>query len=66
MTQPCMLPGCVPGGPGMIAKGSATVFIGGLPAARLGDTTMHASCVAPIPSPNGTVISGFATVMIGG
>ena len=25
MSAPCMLPSCVPGGPGMIAKGSATV-----------------------------------------
>lgn len=67
MTQPCMLPGCVPAGPGMIMKGSATVFIGGLPAARVGDMTLHSSCVAPIPSPNGTIIGpGCPTVMIGG
>ena len=26
-TQPCLLPSCVPGGPGIIAKGSATVMI---------------------------------------
>ncbi|HLY57993.1 MAG TPA: PAAR domain-containing protein, partial [Stellaceae bacterium] len=25
MTEPCMLPSCVPAGPGVIAKGSATV-----------------------------------------
>jgi uncharacterized Zn-binding protein involved in type VI secretion len=67
MTTPCMLPGCVPGGPGMIIKGSATVLIGGLPAARLNDMTSHPSCVAPIPSPTGTVIGpGCATVLIGG
>ncbi len=66
-TLPCMLPGCVPGGPGMIAKGSMTVFIGGLPAARVNDLTAHASCVAPIPSPVGKVLPpGCPTVMIGG
>jgi uncharacterized Zn-binding protein involved in type VI secretion len=67
MTLPCMLPGCVPGGPGIIAKGSATVLIGSLPAARVGDMTAHASCVAPIPAPVGTVLPpGCPTVMIGG
>ena len=67
MTGPCLLPGCVPGGPGMIMKGSATVLIGGLPAARVGDMTMHASCVAPIPSPTGKILPpGCPTVMIGG
>ena len=66
-TTPCLLPGCVPAGPGMIAKGSATVLIGGLPAARVGDMTAHLSCVAPIPAPTGTVIGpGAPTVMIGG
>src|SRR5271170_5570692 len=49
MTEPCMLPGCVPAGPGIIGKGSATVMIMGLPAARMGDMTNHLSCVAPIP-----------------
>lgn len=67
MTQPCLLPGCVPGGPGIIAKGSATVMIGGLPAARVGDATTHAACVAPIPSPTGSIMPpGCPTVMIGG
>ncbi len=67
MTQPCVLAGCVPGGPGMLAKGSATVMIGGLPAARVGDMTMHPACVAPIPSPTGKVLPpGCPTVMIGG
>src|SRR5256885_5294989 len=37
MTKPCMLPGCVPAGPGIIAQGSATVLIMNLPAARVGD-----------------------------
>ena len=67
MTKPCMLPPCVPGGPGMIAKGSSTVMIGGLPAARVGDMTAHTSCVAPIPSPTGKILPpGCPTVIIGG
>lgn len=67
ISQPCMLPGCIPAGPGMISKGSATVLIGGLPAARINDMTLHASCVAPIPSPTGKILPpGCPTVMIGG
>ena len=67
LSQPCLLAGCVPGGPGMIMKGSATVFIGGLPAARVGDMTAHTACVAPIPSPVGKILPpGCPTVMIGG
>ncbi len=66
-TQPCMLAGCAPGGPGMISKGSGTVKIGGLPAARVGDVTAHTSCVAPIPSPTGKILPPCCpTVMIGG
>ena len=67
MTAPCMLSGCVPGGPGLIAMGSTTVMIGGLPAARVGDPSMHASCVAPLPMPMGKIEGpGCPTVMIGG
>jgi uncharacterized Zn-binding protein involved in type VI secretion len=67
ITQPCIIPGCVPGGPGMIAKGSATVLIGNLPAARLMDNTTHATCVGPVPGPAGMVIGpGCPTVIIGG
>ncbi|MFG1399186.1 PAAR domain-containing protein [Roseixanthobacter pseudopolyaromaticivorans] len=66
-TMPCMLIGCVPGGPGMIMKGSATVLIGSLPAARVGDSSLHSSCVAPIPSPSGSILPpGCPTVIIGG
>lgn len=66
-TMPCMLSGCVPGGPGMILKGSATVLIGGMSAARVGDSSLHSSCVAPLPSPSGKVLPpGCATVLIGG
>jgi uncharacterized Zn-binding protein involved in type VI secretion len=46
---------CV-GPPDTIIKGSATVFIGGKPAARLGDATAH----------GGTIMLGLPTVMIGG
>jgi uncharacterized Zn-binding protein involved in type VI secretion len=67
MTGPCLLGGCVPGGPGLVSVGSATVTIGGLPAARVGDMTMHASCVFPLPAPTGTIQQpGCPTVEIGG
>lgn len=46
---------CV-GPPDAILKGSATVMINGKPAARVGDLTSH----------GGTIVSGSATVMIGG
>lgn len=66
-TAPCMLPGCVPGGPGMVSQGSGTVLICNMPAARVGDMSMHSTCVAPIPSPTGSVLPpGAPTVLIGG
>ena len=46
---------CV-GPPDSIVKGSATVMIGGKPAARMGDTTAH----------GGSIVAGLPTVMIGG
>ena len=46
---------CV-GPPDSIVKGSATVMIGGKPAARMGDTTAH----------GGSIVMGCPTVMIGG
>jgi uncharacterized Zn-binding protein involved in type VI secretion len=46
---------CV-GPPDTIVKGSATVMIGGKPAARMGDTTAH----------GGQIALGLPTVMIGG
>jgi len=46
---------CV-GPPDTIVKGSATVFIGGRPAARMGDTTAH----------GGVIVLGCPTVLIGG
>jgi uncharacterized Zn-binding protein involved in type VI secretion len=67
ITAPCMLPSCVPAGPGMISVASTTVLVGSLPAARMGDMTLHASCVAPIPMPTGKVLPPCCpTVMIGG
>jgi uncharacterized Zn-binding protein involved in type VI secretion len=46
---------CV-GPPDSIVRGSATVLIGGKPAARVGDSTAH----------GGSIVLGCATVMIGG
>jgi uncharacterized Zn-binding protein involved in type VI secretion len=67
MSQPCLMPSCVPGGPGMIAMGSTTVMIGGMPAGRVGDTVTFAACVGPIPGPTGMVMPpGAPTVIIGG
>lgn len=67
LTMPCTLAGCVPGGPGIVIKGSFSVFISGLPAARVGDNTAHPACSAPIPSPTGKILPpGCPTVMIGG
>jgi uncharacterized Zn-binding protein involved in type VI secretion len=48
-------------------KGSATVLIEGMPAARVGDSTSHPACVGPVPGPTGMVIGpGCPTVLIGG
>ena len=66
MTQPCLLPGCVPGGPGIILPGSPTVLIAAMPAARATDQTVHAACVGPIPGPMGMIIPPCCpTVLIG-
>jgi uncharacterized Zn-binding protein involved in type VI secretion len=46
---------CV-GPPDIIMKGSTTVLIGGMPAARQGDITAH----------GGTILGGLPTVQIGG
>ncbi len=64
MTTPCLLPGCVPAGPGMIAMGSTKVMIASLPAARMGDMTAHTSCVAPIPMPTGKVLPPCCVTVI--
>jgi uncharacterized Zn-binding protein involved in type VI secretion len=67
ITDKCMLPSCVPNGPGLISKGSGTVFVMGLPAARANDLSAHVGCVAPIPSPVGKIMPPCATtVIIGG
>jgi uncharacterized Zn-binding protein involved in type VI secretion len=48
---------CICVGPtDVIAKGSATVLIGGSPAARIGDMTAH----------GGVIVSGAPMVIIGG
>lgn len=52
-----------PANGGSILMGSGTVFIGGKPAARQGDTAM--TCNDPADMPVGTVIAA-GTVMIGG
>ena len=61
-TCPMVTPGTSPvphiGGP-IIGPGAPTVFIGGLPAARLGDQLV---CVGPPDS----IVKGSATVFIGG
>ena len=46
---------CV-GPPDVIGKGSMTVLVGMLPAARLGDLTAH----------GGTIVLGLPTVLVGG
>jgi uncharacterized Zn-binding protein involved in type VI secretion len=46
---------CV-GPPDVIVKGSMTVLVGGLPAARIADMTAH----------GGVIVMGFPTVLIGG
>jgi uncharacterized Zn-binding protein involved in type VI secretion len=40
----------------MIAKGSATVLIGGKPACRMGDMTIH----------GGSIVAGCPVVLVGG
>jgi uncharacterized Zn-binding protein involved in type VI secretion len=67
MSQPCMIPSCVPGGPGVVSKGSMTVLIGNRPAARAGDMVTFAACVGPIPMPQGSIMPPCSpTVQIGG
>lgn len=51
VTDQCV---CV-GPPDIIVKGSATVLVGGLPAARMGDNTAH----------GGVIVIGAPTVLIG-
>jgi hypothetical protein len=70
MSTPCMLPGCVPGGPGKVAPAplgaSLTVKFGGKGAAVVGGMTLHQACVAPIPGPVGKILPpGAPTVKIG-
>ncbi len=63
---PTVLTGCMPqarvsdmlvcvGPPDVIVKGSMTVLVMGMPAARMGDMTAH----------GGSIVLGFPTVLIG-
>ena len=63
--QPAAVANAIPGGivcvspaPNGVAQGSMTVLIGGFPAARVGDLSMHGAPIAPGP--------GCPTVIIGG
>lgn len=49
---------CISPAPNGIATGSATVLVGGFPAARLGDQSLHGQPIVPGP--------GAATVIVGG
>ena len=57
---PAVNPGGAPhvGGP-ILPPGEPTVFVGGLPAARMGDSAVCAG-------PPATILAGSSTVMIGG
>lgn len=67
VTKICTMPTCVPNGPGIVAKGSSSVMINFLPAARLGDMVSWPGCVAPIPSPTGKIIPPCSpNVIVGG
>ncbi len=67
VSKPCTTPPCVPNGPGIVSKGSATVMIESRPAARASDMVAFAGCVAPIGSPTGKILPPCSpTVMIGG
>jgi uncharacterized Zn-binding protein involved in type VI secretion len=66
-SEPCSKLGCVPSAPGVVARGSARVLFDGRPAARAGDLVHHAGCVAPVPSPTGTILPPCSpNVVIGG
>jgi hypothetical protein len=58
-TQPSPVPFCVDG-PGFVIKGSTSVFINGLPAARVGDPLQE------ILGPPNSITSGCPNVFIGG
>jgi uncharacterized Zn-binding protein involved in type VI secretion len=49
---------------GVVIKGSATVFINGKPAARMGDQAQ--TCADPVPNMAAQVVVPFSTVLIGG
>jgi uncharacterized Zn-binding protein involved in type VI secretion len=49
---------CVSPAPNGIAMGSVTVLIGGFPAARLGDLSLHGSPIVPGPGAPNVIIGG--------
>ena len=49
---------CVSPAPNGIAKGSMTVLIGGFPAARLGDLSLHGTPIGPGPGCPNVIIGG--------
>jgi len=51
--------------PLMIIKGQPTVLIGGLPAARVTDTTLPCMLVPCVPAGPGMIAKGSTTVLIG-
>jgi len=63
--MPAAVANAVPGGvvcaspaPNGIAQGSMTVLIGGFPAARLGDLTLHGMPIAPGPGAPNVIVGG--------
>ena len=69
MVSPCTISvicllGPLPGG--MVGKGSGTVVIENMPAARMGDMVEFVQCVGPVPGIKGTIMKGEPTVQIGG
>jgi len=56
---PQVIPPAIPHVGGMVAMGSTTVLIGGLPAARMGDTIVEAA------GPPNSIVMGCMTVLIG-
>jgi uncharacterized Zn-binding protein involved in type VI secretion len=55
-----------PHGPGVVIGGSETVLINGQPACRAGDTIQEANVLANVPPITNRIVSGSATVLIGG
>jgi uncharacterized Zn-binding protein involved in type VI secretion len=63
---PVPTPVAHPALPLAIIKGAANVLIGGMPAARVTDTTVICSLPSCVPGGPGMISQGSGTVMIGG